>query len=561
MPKIQIAKHLPSVSPAERHAALDTVTASAGAAKAATKAKLDADLEVLTPKVNALNRQRQKGNVPGMRAATLKDIKKFTGKDPIAAVNMDKRGGTKGKANYSSDTEVRPDVPGDAGTYRGDKHSAAVRRGKKAADEVPDTRTHTGLPEPKKEPKYVRASNPDAPVHNPLHPLGSEPAAAPVEPKVGPTGRPIHPGFVPAGPGETAGHVVKPKESDPPQPEPELKGDIVANPNAGAVKHDTRIPSAPRKEPKTIMVTGGGDVPAPTERHRVAVNPRGETILVPGVRAIGSTRTGGRAGSSAQFSHAGRPGGPSRPGSSFRAASQSLSRGRAAGIGSSNTTNPVNLDKKKNENGEVMNPDKIANAIIREAFTSGPENTTSGNNSMGADGNDQRAMLAGEWLGSVAWPFQQTTSKDFEKTKTLQDKQSKSGMGDGHGCGFQESIGKEIVDDLLEDSPSAIFSDPESVGYLINELQESGYTEEAATISAICEDAKPEDVVKIADMLEKMEASKADAFLIEQVSKFATLLMEDDSNTTSDKDPEDKPNTDEPDAAAKTDNNSTGVEP
>ena len=196
-----------------------------------------------------------------------------------------------------------------------------------------------------------------------------------------------------------------------------------------------------------------------------------------------------------------------------------------------------------------MNPDKIANDIIREAFTSGDRNNvTKDDNGISTPGGTQRQMLSGEWLGSAAWPFDQATNPDFAGSTELQAKHAVAGQGEGVVGSAMESVATEIVDNLLEDSPSSIYSDPTSVGYLINEMTESGYTEYAATLSTICEDAKEEDVVKVVEMIEKMEADKADPFLIEQLTNFASLLIEDDSKAADDANPSD-PNTSKEDAA------------
>lgn len=228
---------------------------------------------------------------------------------------------------------------------------------------------------------------------------------------------------------------------------------------------------------------------------------------------------------------------------------------------SSRPTNKQSAEKQLF--GEAyMNPNKIANKIIREAFTSGDRNnTTPNNNDMYVKGGLQRQMLAGEMVGSVIWPFDQTTNPMFDKLADFELDQAHNGLFGKQGKGTaMESVAKEIVDNLLEDSPSTIYSDTESIGYLLNEMCESGYSAEADILKSICEKAKEEDVVKVVAVIEKLETDKADPFLIEQLTKFANLLIEDDSKAADDADPSD-PNTSKEDAAEKTDNNSTGVEP
>jgi hypothetical protein len=194
---------------------------------------------------------------------------------------------------------------------------------------------------------------------------------------------------------------------------------------------------------------------------------------------------------------------------------------------------------KKSLFGEsTMNPDKIANAIIREAFTSGDRNNvTPDSNGLDDKGGTARQMLAGEWFGSVAWPFDQPSNSDFAKSNQLQADQSVSGQGELVTGGAMESVATEIVDSLLEDSPSSIYSDPDSVGYLLNEMCESGYCAEADELKSICACAKEEDVTRVVEMIEKLEADKADAFLIEKLAAFASLLVEDDSAKSDDEVP------------------------
>jgi hypothetical protein len=207
---------------------------------------------------------------------------------------------------------------------------------------------------------------------------------------------------------------------------------------------------------------------------------------------------------------------------------------------------------------EYMNPNKIANKIIREAFTSGDRNnTTPNNNDMYVRGGTQRQMLAGEMVGSVIWPFDQVSNPMYDKLADFEMGQAHNGLFGKTGSGSaMESVAVEIVDNLLEDSPSAILSDPDSVGYLINEMYEAGYIDFAATLKDICENAREEDVVKVSAIIEKLEADKADTFLIEQLTRFATqfLITEDDAAPASDE------NLPKDDAAEKTDDNKSSGE-
>lgn len=206
-----------------------------------------------------------------------------------------------------------------------------------------------------------------------------------------------------------------------------------------------------------------------------------------------------------------------------------------------------------------MNPNKIANDIIREAFTSGDRNnTTPADNTISAKGGTQRQMLSGEFVGSAAWPFDQATNDMFAGSNELQMNQAHAGQGELVG-GAMEAVASEIVDNLLEDSPSAILADPDSVGYLINEMCEAGYCAEADKLKDICKDAKEEDVIVVSAMIDKLEAEKADSFLIEQLTRFATqfLISEEDADMPAGASDVNSP---KDDAAESTDDNKGGSE-
>ena len=211
---------------------------------------------------------------------------------------------------------------------------------------------------------------------------------------------------------------------------------------------------------------------------------------------------------------------------------------------------------------EYMNPNKIANEIIREAFTSGGRNnTTPADNTISAKGGTQRQMLAGEYVGSAAWPFDQASNDMFRGSTELQMAQAHAGEGElvmGGGSAM-EAVATEIIADLLEDSPSSILSDPDSVGYLINEMCEAGYCAEADKLKDICKDAKEEDVIAVSAMIDKLEAEKADPFLVEQLTRFATqfLITEEDADMPSGASDVNSP---KDDAAESTDDNKGGSE-
>jgi hypothetical protein len=177
-----------------------------------------------------------------------------------------------------------------------------------------------------------------------------------------------------------------------------------------------------------------------------------------------------------------------------------------------------------------MDPNKIANKIIREAFTtpSGDRRNTTSGHGMADKGGTARLMLSGEWFGSPAWAFDQSSSPAFEKSAELQITQATTGQGEGTGKApsmMDAVTARDIVDNLLEDSPASIYDDPESVGYMLRVLGEAGYTEFAERCSEICESATEESVVEISKMIEKLEADKADPYLVEGLQDFAALII------------------------------------
>src|ERR1039457_6611080 len=140
-------------------------------------------------------------------------------------------------------------------------------------------------------------------------------------------------------------------------------------------------------------------------------------------------------------------------------------------------------------------------------------------------------------VGSVIWPCDQVTNPMYGKLADFEMGQAYDGLFGKVGSGrAMEAVATEIVNDLLDDSPSAILSDPDSVGYLINEMYEAGYTDFATELQAICEDAKEEDVVRVSAMIDKLEADEADSFLVGQLTRFASqfLITEEDAAPASD---------------------------
>ena len=185
----------------------------------------------------------------------------------------------------------------------------------------------------------------------------------------------------------------------------------------------------------------------------------------------------------------------------------------------------------------MKNIDTFVNDIIREAFTSGDRaNTTPNSNGLNDKGGTARQMLSGEWFGSVAWPFDQATSKDFSGSTELQLDQSKKGQGELVGGGSQmESTGKELVDSLLEDSPSYIYSNPETVGYLINALKESFLTDAASLVEDVCENPSIEKLQKLIAIAEELNKEESNAYFVESILSLVETLTEEDEPTEDDK--------------------------
>ena len=181
----------------------------------------------------------------------------------------------------------------------------------------------------------------------------------------------------------------------------------------------------------------------------------------------------------------------------------------------------------------MKNIDMVVNDIIREAFTSGDrENTTPNSNGLSDKGGTARQMLSGEWFGSVAWPFDQATSKDYEGSVDLQLDQSQQGQGElvGGATVANESIGRELVDSLLEDSPSYLYSDPTTVGYLVNSLKESSLDDVASLVEQVCDNPILENIDKLLEAAKDLNNSDSDPYFIESLISLATFLIQEEDD-------------------------------
>ena len=178
-----------------------------------------------------------------------------------------------------------------------------------------------------------------------------------------------------------------------------------------------------------------------------------------------------------------------------------------------------------------MSTNQFVNDIIREAFTSGDRsNTTPNSNGLNDKGGTARQMLSGEWFGSVAWPFDQATAKEFAGSTELQAAQANQGQGEGVGGAAMESAGKELVDGLLEDSPSYLYTDPTTVGYFVNSLRESNFDEGASLIEEAIANPTIENLESLMALAEELDKQGADDYFVEGVMSLVEYMMNEEDS-------------------------------
>lgn len=175
--------------------------------------------------------------------------------------------------------------------------------------------------------------------------------------------------------------------------------------------------------------------------------------------------------------------------------------------------------------------DKIVTKILKEAFTTGPYNTTPDNNDMTAKGGSTRQMLSGEWFGSPAWPYMQSNSADYQKAVAFQQSQSVEGQGDN----------VMMRGNPMEESLSDMFTNPNSIDYVVNSLEEVGYTKQAKDLVTIIENPTTDNIDFLINMTEALEADKAPDFIIESLVSIASSLVEGDDKEV--EDPDEEPTT------------------
>lgn len=174
--------------------------------------------------------------------------------------------------------------------------------------------------------------------------------------------------------------------------------------------------------------------------------------------------------------------------------------------------------------------DEIVNSLISEAMgyhDAGPLNTTAGTGTgAGDDGGRVKQMLAGEFVGSAATPFQQAINPELAGEVALQVDQANGKLG--------EAV-DEVMAGLLEDSPSSFYTDKYSVGYLINTLSESGFEDYASIVTEVCAGIDETSVSKLNTIIQELSKDNSNKFFVEQLTQLAMQVIE---MSDADEDPE-----------------------
>jgi hypothetical protein len=175
----------------------------------------------------------------------------------------------------------------------------------------------------------------------------------------------------------------------------------------------------------------------------------------------------------------------------------------------------------------MKNLDGIVNQILAEAFApheAGPLNALK----TGGDGTDpgkiQKQMLAGELIADPAFFVQTPVDDKHQGIVNLLGKQSKQGLGDLVGLG---SAVNEFVEAYLEDTAVEMYTNPNNIEYLINSLQESGYTEYATAVDSITSNPTIDDVAKINKMVEVLSKDEKNAYFTESLTFIAEQIVDE----------------------------------
>lgn len=159
---------------------------------------------------------------------------------------------------------------------------------------------------------------------------------------------------------------------------------------------------------------------------------------------------------------------------------------------------------------------EFVDAVFNEALSAGDRNTTQGNDNS-APGQTTWQMLSGEFFGSPIWPYQQASNPDLAGSTAFQAQHANAGLGE---------LIHEVTESVLETDLS-FYSDPNSVGFLINSLAEFGYPEYSKIVSTMTETPLEEkDSAKLVEMASDLEKSGAPADLVEQVKGLSEVVKE-----------------------------------
>lgn len=175
----------------------------------------------------------------------------------------------------------------------------------------------------------------------------------------------------------------------------------------------------------------------------------------------------------------------------------------------------------------MKNLDSIVNEILVESFSlhdSGPLNTMKPGGDGTEPGGIQKQMLAGELVSDPAFFSQVPTSDTHQKLTGLLDAQSKEGMGELVGLGKAVN---EFVEAYLEDTAVEMYTNPNNIEYLINALNEAGYTEYATAVDSITANPTVDDVAKLNKMVEELGKNPKNAYFTESLVYIAEQIVDE----------------------------------
>ena len=183
----------------------------------------------------------------------------------------------------------------------------------------------------------------------------------------------------------------------------------------------------------------------------------------------------------------------------------------------------------------MRNLEAIVNKILSESFETGELNATAAGPGIhpAKRGGVERQMIAGEMVSSPAYFFQVPVADTHQKLTSLLDAQSKAGLGEMVGIG--QSV-NDFVEAYLEDTAVEMYTNPNNVEYLINSLQESGYTEYASALDAITLNPTIDDVGKLNEMVEVLGKDPRNEYFVESIIFIAEQIVDENSTPANDGD-------------------------